>query len=251
MALGGSAFAADIRPPVYKAAPPPPAPVYNWTGCFVGAGGGYGMYNLREQTIFNVAPFAGIANVPLDEGGQGWLGIASVGCDYQFALGGIGNVVIGAFGDGALTNIRGMYTGNSTGPIGLASGWMREKSEWDVGGRIGVLVTPNLLAYESGGWSGARFSGATLTGAAAGSIPCCVEPGQNYSGWFLGSGLEYAFTWLPWPGVFLKTEYRYYDYKAKNLLDLTAAGAPTGFIDNVHPHVQTVTTELVYRFNWH
>jgi outer membrane immunogenic protein len=245
LALSGSAFAADIPPPVYKAAPPPPAPVYNWTGCFIGAGGGYGMYNLRETTIFA----GGVANIPLDEAGQGWLGIGSVGCDYQFSLGSIGNVVVGAFGDGAFANIRGLYTGNGHGPIGLNSGYMTEKSEWDGGGRIGVLITPNLLGYESVGYSSARFGAATLTNAFV-PAPCCVEPSQTYSGWFLGSGLEYAFTWLPIHGLFLKTEYRYYDYKAKNLIDLTAAGVPTGDIDSVHPHVQTVTTELVYRFNW-
>ena len=51
--LGTSAFAADIAvkgPPV-----PPPAPVYNWTGWYVGvnAGASFGTF----KTDFNVAPF--------------------------------------------------------------------------------------------------------------------------------------------------------------------------------------------------
>jgi outer membrane immunogenic protein len=245
MALGGSAFAADIPPPVYKAGPPPPAPVYNWTGCYLGAGGGFGMYNIREQTLFGGT----LANVPLDEGGQGWLGMGSVGCDYQFSLGGLGNVVVGAFGDGAFSNIRGFYTGNSVN-VGLISGYMKEKSEWDAGGRIGVLITPTLLAYESAGYSNAHFSGVNLV--SAGGVPFGTEPSTNYGGWFLGSGFEYSFNnWLPIQGLFLKTEYRYYDYRGKNLTDFTAGGVPNGNIDNVHPRVQTVTTELVYRFNWH
>ena len=39
----GSANAADLPmpAPVYKA--PPPAPVYNWTGCYIGGGGGYAL----------------------------------------------------------------------------------------------------------------------------------------------------------------------------------------------------------------
>jgi opacity protein-like surface antigen len=42
LAALGSAGAADLPPPVYKSvALPPPAPVYNWTGCYVGGGGGY------------------------------------------------------------------------------------------------------------------------------------------------------------------------------------------------------------------
>ena len=31
---------------------------------------------------------------------------------------------------------------------------------------------------------------------------------QTYNGWFIGSGFEYAFTWLPINGLFLKTEFR-------------------------------------------
>src|SRR5580693_10571864 len=35
---------------------------------------------------------------------------------------------------------------------------------------------------------------------------------QTYNGWFIGSGFEYAFTWLPINGLFLKTEFRYSQY---------------------------------------
>ncbi|HYA07919.1 MAG TPA: outer membrane beta-barrel protein [Xanthobacteraceae bacterium] len=236
------AWAADMgmpskAPPV---APPPPS----WTGCYLGAGGGYGMYDLRSQTFSAGVP----VNTPLDESGRGWLGIGSVGCDYQFQVGSLGNWVIGAFGDGAFSDIYGLYTGNNFN-VGLNSGNMKETSEWDVGGRIGALLTPTLLAYGSAGFSGAHFSGATLLTTPPVSVSG-LEPSQNYTGWFLGSGLEYAFTWLPIKGLFLKTEYRYYSYGSKNLIDLTAAGAPNGFIDTLQPRVQTVTTELVYRFNW-
>src|SRR5262245_25326445 len=42
LAASGSAFAADLYKPVYKAPPlPPPAPVYSWTGLYVGANAGY------------------------------------------------------------------------------------------------------------------------------------------------------------------------------------------------------------------
>src|SRR5262245_57345966 len=46
--FGSPAIGADLRP-VLKA--PPPVPVYNWTGCYVGAGGGYGMYNKDRQLV--------------------------------------------------------------------------------------------------------------------------------------------------------------------------------------------------------
>jgi outer membrane immunogenic protein len=42
LAASGAAFAADLnKKPVYKAPPPPtPAPVYSWTGFYIGIEGG-------------------------------------------------------------------------------------------------------------------------------------------------------------------------------------------------------------------
>jgi outer membrane immunogenic protein len=237
VAMSGAASAADMRMPLK--APPMPAPATSWTGCYLAGGGGYGLYNLRTQ--INPVVTSGI-NV----GGEGWLGMGSVGCDYQFAMNGLGNWVVGVFGDGVGSNIHGNYSNNG---FAGASGNMKMKSEWDAGGRIGYLVTPTLLAYESVGYSSARFDASTQTLVGGGFGQ--VTPGATYTGWFWGSGLEYQFTWLPIQGLFLKTEARFYSYGSKNLVDLTAAGTPNGFVDTVRPHVETVTTELVYRFNWH
>ncbi len=51
-------MAADLqaRPPIYKA-PPPPAPVWSWTGCYIGGhlGGGYAWTentNTVNTTVF-------------------------------------------------------------------------------------------------------------------------------------------------------------------------------------------------------
>src|SRR5262249_21753697 len=129
--MTGVASAADMAVKM----PRMPAPATSWTGCYVGAGGGYGLYDLRVQ----IQPAAGAsANI----GGEGWLGMGSIGCDYQFATSGLGNWVVGVFGDGMGANIRGNYTNNG---LAGAAGNMSEKSEWDVGGRVGYLVTPTLL----------------------------------------------------------------------------------------------------------
>ena len=51
LAALGSASAADLGvAPVYKA-PPPPAPVYNWTGCYVGGGGGYAFWQQDASSL--------------------------------------------------------------------------------------------------------------------------------------------------------------------------------------------------------
>jgi opacity protein-like surface antigen len=48
-AIATSVMAADM--PVKARPAPPPAPVYNWTGCYIKGGGGYGMWN-QDTTAF-------------------------------------------------------------------------------------------------------------------------------------------------------------------------------------------------------
>src|SRR6266487_5615891 len=110
----GSANAADLGRPVYKAPPPvaAPVPVFSWTGCFVGAhwGWGWGRKDVHETEFTTDAAFAASGNINTSGaifGGQ-------VGCDYQFGLGkaggGPGGWVIGIQFDGAGTDINGFRT---------------------------------------------------------------------------------------------------------------------------------------------
>jgi outer membrane immunogenic protein len=49
----------------------------------------------------------------------------------------------------------------------------------------------------------------------------------------------------------MKTEYRAAYYDRVTLPEtVVATGLPTGFSDTFKPWVQTVSTSLVYRFNW-
>jgi outer membrane immunogenic protein len=244
-----SALAADMGAPVYKAPPPPPpAPVYNWTGCFVGAGGGYGMNNV-DSWGYASDPYE---TVPFNEGttgGRGWLGQLSAGCDYQFSTGNFGNWVVGVFGDYEFMDL----TGNHIGPTGSVEddtvANLKENSAWAVGARIGYLITPNFLTYWDGGYTQTHFDQANYSFAAPDFASANLAlPGTTYDGWFLGSGFEYSFNWLV-PGLFLKTEYRFSSYGAKTLADIDKPTEFT-FSENLHPYVQTVTTQLVYRFNW-
>ena len=93
------------------------------------------------------------------------------------------------------------------------TGSERKSSTWAVGGRAGVLVTPRFLTYFDGGFTQARFDGVNYNFAFAGGGPSGLSlAAQTYNGWFIGSGFEYAFTWLPINGLFLKTEFRYSQY---------------------------------------
>src|SRR5271169_3532282 len=141
----GSAMAADMAPPYQPAAPPAPAPVYNWTGFYVGGAWGYALWD-ADTSITAGGVTAGVTN----NGGRGWIGQAIAGFDYQFAVANW-NLVAGVFADYDFGNVRGTFSSNSSTntnpPISIFVGSESEKSFWSVGGRIGFLVTPQILTY--------------------------------------------------------------------------------------------------------
>jgi outer membrane immunogenic protein len=236
-----AASAADMGAP-YTKAPPPPPPAVSWTGCYVDGGIGYGMSNLDQNDYVITAPGYVPGSVTYTDGGRGWLGRLGAGCDYQMS-----NWVVGVFGDYDFMDIHRNF---SPGTFASA-GDLKENDAWYVGGRIGYLITPGLLAYWDGGYTETHFEpgffGPLIPGAATVTIP-----GHTYSGWFLGGGTEYAlnFDWLPIHGLFWRNEYRFSEYDSANLPVSFATGAPTGNGENIHPYVQTITSSLIWRFNW-
>jgi outer membrane immunogenic protein len=157
--------------------------------------------------------------------------------------------------------------------LGIFQGQQSMRWSWAVGGRVGWLVTPSLLAYVSGGFTEAEFGGVNYGNSFASSTLVLSNPAtslvlvsnglpgiqlgsQRYDGFFIGGGTEYAIGWLP--GLFWKSEYRYADYRSAttNIICVTCTvGVPgpvgqTGLAERQHTTVQTVRTELVWRFNW-
>lgn len=237
-----SAGAADLRMPVKAPPPVAPAPAYNWTGCYVGGGGGYGMFN--QESRFIEGTFVSQKN---DNGGRGWFGTVQVGCDIQVG----GNFVIGAFGDYDWSGIK----GDMSVPVEGLVGEEKLKSSWAAGGRIGWIPwsSSQFLVYVSGGWTEARFNQVNFVSSFSG-VPANVALAKHtYSGWFVGAGYEYGLSWFPIQGIFWKTEYRFADYSADRLPvafgGLTVPVPPPSFIDS-RKFVQTVRSELVWRFNW-
>jgi outer membrane immunogenic protein len=253
-AFSAPALAADMA----AKAPMMPAPVAagpSWTGCYVGAGWGYGMTNNESYLVTD--PSLVRASTDLTQGGRGWLATVQGGCDYQFGLGSFGNrFVVGAFVDGDWTNIRGNDTGDQPLNVGLAAvDTQTLNSQWAVGARAGYLITPQLLTYVSGGYSQANFSGATyrtqgiVNNVSAGALTGDHINSQTYNGWFIGTGDEYALSFLP--GLFWKTEYRFTSFDSKDVPVLfNTTGLSNGFRERTHFYEQSVRSELVYRFNW-
>jgi outer membrane immunogenic protein len=245
----GSAFAADLRPAV-KAPPPAPVAVANWTGCYISGGGGYGLWKQENTDYLDGPPRVRITDT-YTAGGDGWFGTVGGGCDYQF--GGIGpwQIVIGAFADYDFADMDGTRVAPSIGFLGGSVGNEKLTDQWAVGGRIGVLVTPQLLTYVSGGYTEAKFDRTNYTSLFG---PPFVAAGvfsgsHTYSGWFIGSGYEYQLSFLP--GLFWKTEYRFsqFDTDTVAFRDV-ATGLPIGVSSDQEKWVHTVRSQLVWRFNW-
>jgi outer membrane immunogenic protein len=230
--LGTQASAADMP----LKAPPPPAPVASWTGCYVGVGGGYGFWTRDHQDFFTATGLP--TTIPSTSGGRGWLATAQGGCDYQFNQ----SFVVGVFVDGDWRNMNGNY--QMTGAFETAN--MKMSSSWAAGGRLGYTVTPGLLPFFSAGWTSARVDQANLTtflGAPTGDI----LRAQNWNGAFIGGGVEYSLAWLL-PNLTWKTEYRYADYGTRSVAVAGTGPLNTAIGDRAHMYSQTVRTELVFRF---
>jgi outer membrane immunogenic protein len=246
-----SAYAADLRQPAYKAPPPAPPPPPSFTGCYLYGGGGYGLSNIDHSFQ---GTFAGgsTATAETTSGGRGWLAGGGGGCDYQFGYGSgfWSNWVVGAFADADWMDIhRNMQET-------LVDGNLKESSAWAVGGRIGYLVTPNVFTYWNGGFTQSKFDGVNASFSSTPFTPAATIPGHTFDGWFIGGGTEISLSGLfglPLPsGLFWRSEYRYSSFNSANL---AVAGVPGGVLvtgnENVKPFVQTITTSLVWRFNWY
>ena len=252
-AFTGSAFAADLPARTYTKAPPPVAPMYNWTGFYVFGGGGGGIWAAEENLRSAVTG----ADLTRDQrnGGYGFFGTAGLGFDYQFAG---TNWVAGVFADGQWGNLRGSYD-RRVGPNlagvtpGLYEGWEKLRDQYAVGVRAGYLVAPNVYSYINGGWTYSDWSGRTLTNVDFGVTPLYSTPSFNRNGWFVGGGVENSLNifGLTAPGWFMKTEYRasYYN-RISQTETFVPTGLPTTTIETFNPWVQTISTSLVYRFNW-
>jgi outer membrane immunogenic protein len=214
IALGATvpALAADMAArPYTKAAPAAYAPIYNWTGFYIGGhvGGAFG----GSDNI--LAP--GFTGTNSNDGV--FMGGVQVGYDHQFAP----NWVLGLEANYSFLDTN----DNPFVNRGLGS----------VTGRLGYTWGPALL-YVKGGyaWADSRltngFGGGTFS-----------NDGGGRDGYTVGGGLEYLFT-QNWSG---KVEYQYYDFGTRNALFTSAAGVVTavGFRNDEH----TVKAGINYRFN--
>ncbi len=226
------ASAADMP---LKAPPlPPPAPIYNWTGLYLGieGGGGWGHAEDTDVTGFNSGRF---------NASGGLLG-GTVGYNWQF-----NQFVLGLEGDASWADLKGSTTG-TVAAIGTCGGAPPNcNSELQalgtIRGRVGVAWN-NVLPYVTGGLAVGSLHGSegtTLTAGAVGSGTTTV------TGWTIGAGIE-ARIWGAWSA---KAEYLHVDLGNHVIFNDTVpslGGAVVG--QSVGYTAEIVRVGLNYQFNW-
>jgi len=224
IALTAAANAADFKKPVYKALPPPPVPVSNWTGFYFGANAGYS-WGRADSTVFSGTLDARDVRANVN----GWL--AGVQAGYNWQIG--SSFLFGFEADAQLTGERGGLSA-AAAPIGVVLGGntlvttVTANNSYSMPwfatfrGRLGVLAGPDTLLYGTGGlavgevkYSTQNFvtsqllaPGGAPAGAAVTVAGADLSERQTRLGWALGAGIEHKFT----PSLSAKVEYLYLDF---------------------------------------
>ena len=231
--ISTTAMAADLpsrrAPPVYV--PPPPLPVFTWTGLYVGGQVGYEFG--RDHSVAYAPGLGGLAAA----GGStsGIIGGAHVGYNYAApAFGGLGGarLVFGVEGDVDGSNASASYA------LGSISTTLKQTIQGSVRGRVGIAVD-RVLFYATGG---AAFGGLSNTyfNALNGLSDSSSHTRVGYT---VGGGIEYAIT-NNWS---VRAEYRRTDFgrMSDNLVNSTAGAVNV----NSHQIENRVQAGFSYKFD--
>lgn len=251
--FASDAKSADLPPRIYTKAPVVvPAPVYSWTGCYVGAHVGYGRgRNHYSQTGSTTAPppgsSGGLATInngsasgALNTSG-GFIG-GQVGCNYQFAS----RWVAGLQGDIAGSNLSGrgpdplapVLGGATTSTIGVKTDWLAS-----VTGRLGFTFADNrALLYVKGGgaWAHNKWDLRNTF-----NVYSPNDVSETRFGPTVGVGLEYRLD----PRWTVFGEYNHYSFSGDKLLvSNPGPGLPLSFTSG-RQQIQTIKVGVNYLFS--
>ncbi len=211
--------------PATKASSAPPAPLFTWTGLYVGFNMGYTWtasnpitlstidlfdYSLRGFGPPSAAGASGVVEAQLD----GFFFGGQVGYNWQFA----DRLIVGVEADIQGAGVRGGrgLLSVDQAPRGFAATSAKLDRQLEfVGtarGRLGYALTPTLMAYATGGlaYGGANLSGAISQNLQPGLLLSDTVRNDHFNiltGWTVGAGAEMAFS----RNLSGKLEYLYYD----------------------------------------
>jgi outer membrane immunogenic protein len=210
LSLSAPATAADLAARPYVKAPPPPAPIYTWTGFYIGAnlGGGWA---LNDYSGFSTGTSGGVPFPPtpfgsVSTGGietrnlSGVLGGGQLGFNYEFAP----HWVTGLEVDADAADINGSdincsFTNGVRGTCAHAD--QKIDGFGTVRGRLGYAFD-NVLLYGTGGYAWAHSKGTSAAFCFGVTCPATslatvvaspLSTSQMINGWAAGAGAEWRF----------------------------------------------------------
>jgi outer membrane immunogenic protein len=238
MALGmaGSASAADLAARPYTKAPPPMvAAIYDWSGFYIGANGGWGSSHFPGATvvpIFREGCHDATGGVVGGQIGYRWQSAGWVfGLEAQGDWADLKGSNVSAFIPAWTNNSKIEAFGLFTGQVGYA---------WN-----------NVLWYVKGGAAVTddKFRGTvTTTGA-------LFDSARNTRwGGVVGTGLEFGFA--PNWSVAVEYDHLFMGNQSRSFTSTGVLGAaviPVGGVfrtDSIRQDVDLITARINYRFNW-
>lgn len=231
LAVPAAAADLSIRAPVKAVVP---APVFSWTGFYIGANAGLGTGDIHTDQ--NEAGFPMSSSLTASGafvGGQ-------IGYNYQFA----NNVVLGIETDLQWSNIEGKW--NSVSPLMQMGMLFENKVSIDYFGTIRARLGyafDRVLPYITGGAAYGRLHADQLSMAETLAVQDGVPLSTSTTnwGWTLGAGVEYAMTnnWT------LKVEYLYVDLGD---LDRSFTWYESNFAGSTHFDIHTLKAGVNYKF---
>jgi outer membrane immunogenic protein len=225
------ASASDLNTPVYMKAPAM-APLYDWTGFYIGGRAGYSWAHSDGQTtdLANGRVFA-----PSSSNSSAFHGGGQIGYDYmlpaRIVLGVVGTLSSGSHN--SITNVGFREISTSDGKTDYTG---------TVRARLGYAFDTWLLYGTGGwGWSHASSTRTQVTGVVGNAVPGTVETiSTSNSGWTVGGGLDYALA-KNWD-VF--AEYRYSPRTVTLTFPIAQRSSTVSTSNNV------IEAGINWRFNW-
>ena len=243
VAIGAApALAADLPAKVYTKAPAvAPAAVFDWTGFYLGANGGYGWSPGNTVTVTNNPGFT-VTGVTGPGSSSGGFGGGQIGYNWQF-----GRFVVGAEGDIEGSAIK--HSVQSTIDLGGDAALSSQNLNYfyTVRGRAGAAFD-RALFYVTAGFAGGQVKDSILiTNPLSPGVSATLTDSTSRTGYVVGGGVEYAFD----PHWSVKGEYRYINLGSGTLYGpvLPPGGGVTSVSStSVKDTFQTVRIGVNYRF---
>ncbi|MDE2577792.1 MAG: porin family protein [Hyphomicrobiales bacterium] len=245
-ALAAPALAADLPVRTAPVAYAAPAPIFTWTGFYVGLNAGYGGGRFdTSNSIVYPGLAAGYGRSTFTA--NGFLIGGQAGYNYQLA----NNVVLGVEGDIAWSNIK---NGGDSSSVLVQNGFAPSFSFSSSHAKADLLGGLRLRAgyamgafmpYLTGGLAFTRLSVNTLL--INGTSFDSATASSTKLGWAVGAGFEYMLM----PNVSVKTEYLYSQFSGLNYRYIGNMFLNPTEIGSLHTvGLHSVRAGLNYHFNF-